>query len=245
VKNRNSLVLVLVLALMAGTAAGIVWLKANKKLGKPGIRAVPIPGSVVMTIGLPERVPGFTSTNEPEDPVVLGWLPKDTSYAQRLYESADGLYVNANVILMGTDRTSIHKADLCLPGQGWQIIQKETPVIEIQGPQPYRMPVAKWTVSRMVKGQDGKQVEQHALYVFWFVADNEQTVDNDQRLRWLVRDLLRTGVLQRWAYISYFTVCAPGQEDATFDRVRKLIAESVPDFQLPLTTAGVSSIARE
>ena len=40
---------------------------------------------------------------------------------------------NANVILMGTDRTSIHKADLCLPGQGWQIIQKETPVIEIQG----------------------------------------------------------------------------------------------------------------
>ena len=126
-KNRKSLVLVLVLALMAGTAAGIVWLKANKRLGKPGIRAVPIPGSVVMTIGLPERVPGFTSTNLPEDPVVLGWLPKDTSYAQRLYESADGLYVNANVILMGTDRTSIHKADLCLPGQGWQIIQKEAP----------------------------------------------------------------------------------------------------------------------
>ena len=107
------------------------------------------------------------------------------------------------------------------------------------------MPVAKWTVSRMVKGQDGKQVEQHGLYVFWFVADNEQTVDNDQRLRWLVRDLLRTGVLQRWAYISYFTVCAPGQEDATFDRVRNLIAESVPDFQSPPATAGASSIARE
>jgi hypothetical protein len=97
----------------------------------------------------------------------------------------------------------------------------------------------------MVRTQDGKQVEQHALYVFWFVADNEQTTDNDQRLWWLVRDLLRKGVLQRWAYISYFTVCAPGREDATFDRVRRLIAASVPEFQLPQRTAGESSIARQ
>ena len=42
-----------------------------------------------------------------------------------------------------------------------------------------------------------------------------------------------TGVLQRWAYISYFTVCAPGEEDATFERMEKLIAASVPEYQLP------------
>jgi hypothetical protein len=244
-KNQKWLVLVIVLGLIACTAGAITWLKANKRLGKPGIRAVPIPGSVVMNIALPERVLDFTSTNLPQDAIVLGWLPKDTSYAQRLYTGSDGIRVDANVILMGADRTSIHKADLCLPGQGWQIIDKAAPEIAIEGPQPYRMPVAKWTVSRLVRTQDGRQVEQHALYVFWFVADNEQTVDNDQRLWWLVRDLMRTGVLQRWAYISYFTGCAPGQEDAAFDRVSKLIAGSVPDFQLPPRTAGGSSIARQ
>ena len=42
-----------------------------------------------------------------------------------------------------------------------------------------------------------------------------------------------TGVLQRWAYVSYFSVCEPGQEDATFARMEKLIAASVPAFQLP------------
>ena len=50
---------------------------------------------------------------------------------------------------------------------------------------------------------------------------------------WLTRDLLTRGVLQRWAYISYFAVCVPGQEDATFDRMKSLIAASVPEFQLP------------
>jgi hypothetical protein len=50
---------------------------------------------------------------------------------------------------------------------------------------------------------------------------------------WLARDLLRTGVLQRWAYVSYFSFCAPGQEDAAFERMSKLIAASVPEYQLP------------
>ncbi|MGD0615022.1 MAG: exosortase-associated EpsI family protein, partial [Verrucomicrobiota bacterium] len=169
-KNQKWFVLVIVLGLIAGAASAITWLKSNKRLGKPGIRAVPIPGSMLMNIALPERVLDFASTNLPEDQGVVGYLPKDTSYAQRAYTAPDGFYVNANVVLMGADRTSIHKADLCLPGQGWQIIEKAAPEIAIEGPQPYRMPVAKWTVSQMVRTQDGKQVEQHALYVFWFVA---------------------------------------------------------------------------
>lgn len=244
-KSQKVVVLVIVLGLIAGASGAITWLKSNKRLGKPGIRAVAIPGSVKMNISLPERVLDFTSTNLPEDPVVVDYLPKDTSFAQRLYTGSDGLRVDANVVLMGTDRTSIHKPDLCLPGQGWQIVSKETPRITIDGPQPYQMPVAKWTVSRIVRAEDGRQAEQHGLYVYWLVADNEQTADNDQRVWWLVRDLLRTGVLQRWAYISYFTGCGPGQENAAYDRVRSLIAASVPDFQPPPRTVAQPSIASQ
>ena len=69
------------------------------------------------------------------------------------------------------------------------------------------------------------------LYVFWFVARNEETDSHWQRIWWLTRDLLTTGVLQRWAYVSYFTICLPGQEDAAFERMKKLIAASVPEFQ--------------
>jgi hypothetical protein len=71
------------------------------------------------------------------------------------------------------------------------------------------------------------------VYVFWFVADgDEYTARHWQRMWWMARDLLRTGVLQRWAMISYFTVCTPGQEEAAFDRLKKFIAASAPEFQL-------------
>ena len=230
-KHQKWLVFVVALGLMAGTAGALTWLRANQKLGKPGIKAMAIPGSVMMKIELPERVLDFTSTNMPEPEVVVGYLPKDTSYAGRLYTAPDGLQINSTIILMGADRTSIHKPDYCLPGQGWSINEKTVVNIPVAGPQNYQLPVAKWIVGNVYQTPDGQKHEVSGLYVFWFVADGEQTADNYQRMWWLGRDLLRTGVLQRWAYVSFFSVCAPGQEDATFERMKKLIAVTVPEFQ--------------
>src|SRR5450759_865383 len=163
--------------------------------------------------------------------VVAGDLPKDTSYAGRLYTATNGLQINSTIILMGADRTSIHKPDYCLPGQGWSINEKTVVNIPVAGPQNYQLPVAKWIIGNVYQTPDGQKHEVSGLYVFWFVADGEQTADNYQRMWWLGRDLLRTGVLQRWAYVSFFSVCAPGQEDATFERMKKLIAVTVPEFQ--------------
>jgi len=78
----------------------------------------------MMKIDLPERVPDFTSTNVPESEVELGYFPKDTSYARRFYQAPDGFGVSTTVILMGADRTSIHRPEYCLLGQGWSIDKK-------------------------------------------------------------------------------------------------------------------------
>ena len=43
-----------------------------------------------MSFDLPERVLDFTSKKEAEDQTVLDVLPKDTSYAQRLYRRRTG-----------------------------------------------------------------------------------------------------------------------------------------------------------
>jgi hypothetical protein len=231
-KIQKWLLLVVALALMAGTAGALTWLRANQKLGRPGIKAVPIPGSVMVDIHLPEQVLDFSSTNMPEPQVVIDYLPKDTSYAGRLYTATNGLQINNTVILMGADRTSIHKPDYCLPGQGWTIVARAVTNITVAGAHPYQLPVAKWTVSNVFETPDGQKQQISGLYVFWFVADGQQTADNYQRMWWLGRDLLRSGVLQRWAYIAYFAPCLPGQEDAAFAQVQELIAHAVPEFQV-------------
>ncbi len=233
-KHQKWIIFSVALVMIAGTASALKWLRANQRLGRPGITAGAIPGSVMMKINLPEHVLDFTSTNVPEPQVVLGYLPPDTSFAERIYTAPDGFAVQAVIILMGGDRTSIHKPDYCLPGQGWTIREKSVVNIPVAGPQSYQLPVAKWVVGNTFQMPNGQKQPVSGLYVFWLVADGEQTTDNNQRMWWQVRDLLRTGVLQRWAYISYFTICAPGQEDATFERMNKLIAASVPEYQLPL-----------
>jgi hypothetical protein len=91
----------------------------------------------------------------------------------------------------------------------------------------------KWVISKTFATPDGQKQEARGIYMFWFVADNEQTTGNVQLQCYLVKDLLCAGVLQRWAYVSCFAICAPGQEDGAFERMEKLIAASVPEYQLP------------
>lgn len=223
------------LALIGSTAYALVQIKSNRHLGNPGIKAVALPGRLTMQISLPEKVAGFTSSNMPISQVVTDYLPKDTSYAQRLYTAADGMWVNANLILMGADRTSIHRPDYCLPGQGWQITDRQQVKIPIAGTHPYELPVQRWIARTTVAGPDGRQQPVTAIYTFWFVAENDETDDYPTIQKSILYHLLRKGELQRWAYVSYFSVCPPGMEDATFARVKNLIASSVPEFQLPLT----------
>lgn len=234
-KKSQWLILFIVLALMAGTAAALTRLKTHQKLGRPGIVATPVPGSLNMKIDLPGDVLDFTSTNVPEPEVVLGYLPKDTSFVERCYTPPDGLPpISATIILMGADRTSIHRPEYCLLGQGWNIDKRTVIKIPIAGAAPYELPVMKWEISKIVETADGRKQMVHGFYFFWFVADNDQTTSNVQLQCHLVKDLLFTGVLQRWAYISYFS-CAflPGQQDALGEKMQKLIAASVPAFQLP------------
>ena len=232
-KNQKWIALSIALVLIAGSAGALTWLKKHQKLGTPGIKAVARSGTVVMNIDLPAHMLDFTSTNEPEDASVTNTLPPDTSYAQRRYTMPDGFWVNANIILMGADRTSIHNADYCLSGQGFTGKEKSVATIPINGRQPYPLPVARWNVSGVFTEPGGQRAEVHGVYVFWFVADGAETPGHFDFMKQAALHLLRTGVLQRWAYVSYFSVCAPGQEDATFARMEKLISASVPEFQLP------------
>jgi hypothetical protein len=63
---------------------------------------------------------------------------------------------------------------------------------------------------------------------------------------WMARDLVRQGVLQRWAYVAYLTVCQPGQEEMAFNRLKQTITATVPEFQLtagPRTAVGATAAA--
>ena len=65
------------------------------------------------------------------------------------------------------------------------------------------------------------------------------SVSGFQRMWMMGSKLLRTGILQRWAYVSCLSVCKPGDEEPTFERMKQMIAAAAPEFQLypPLPAA--------
>ena len=225
-------ILVLALAIIGGGAVALNRLRTNQKLGLPGVKTTSIAGSRRVNIYLPEQVLDYDSTNVP---IELGSLPPDTSIGQRRYVSRTNPddFLSLNVVLMGTDRTSIHKPQFCLTGQGWQLDGAEYhETIPISRPHPYDLPLTRLLTSGVMTTKSGEQENLRGVYVYWFVADDEIAGRSEQLMWKTATHLLHTGELRRWAYIACLAVCRPGEEDATYERIQKFLAASVPEFQL-------------
>lgn len=232
------IVAVLALALIGGGAGLLQRLKANQRLGVPGVKTAEIPGDKRLRIALPENVPAFVSTNLEPTEVELRTLPSDTSISRRLYRAADGFEAMVNVVLMGSDRTSIHKPEFCLTAQGWVIGQRELTPVSIPRPQPYELVVQRYTARADLKDETGQVNTWSGIYLFWFVAEDKLTASHWARVTWSTQELLRRGVLPRWAYVACFSVCRPGHEEATVARMKQFLAAAVPEFQLVTPPAG-------
>jgi len=230
-----------VLAMMALTAFLIFHIKSQQRLGEPGIKTRPIAGSQRLEVLMPETVPGYTSEILTNAEAVLEVLPRDSSYRSRIYVGDDKTWIQMTTVLMGKDRSSIHSPYICLVGQGWTIDSVHTTVepIRMERPLAYDLPVNKLLATKQVADQQGNLVTLRGIYVYWYVDGSHYTPSSKLWMGWwMPRDLLLHGVLERWAYISVFVPCLPGQEEATYERMKKLIASAVPEFQLVPKSGG-------
>lgn len=241
---KARLLALLALALIGLGATGLRSLRSAVHLGNPGVKLSSIPvldenDKVARTnsVALPVHIPGYEGRLASITRLELDYLPQDTTYARRIYSiPSERFSVQASAVLMGTDRTSIHRPEYCLTGQGWNIVRQTATNIPIQKPTPYSLPVQRYDV--VYQGEiDGRPAVRSGVYVFWFVAEGQLTSSHLDRQWSLIRNLLLHQTLQRWAYISFFADCAPGDENQTFQRIAQIAANSVPEFQL---TTGTS-----
>jgi hypothetical protein len=201
-------VAVVSLLLIGGGWGALLRVKARQHSGIPGVRTAPIPtrdkaGTIVRSQSVP--LPNS----------VPGFLTKQ-----------------GTVILMDADRTSIHQPEFCLTGNGWRILNRSTRRIPFDRFAGGGLEVRRFDSRTKYLGDDGRDHESASVYVFWFVADRQWTASHWTRTWWMTRDLLSENVLQRWAYVSYFAPCVPGNEDATYERLCDLIRSTIPEFQI-------------
>ena len=150
-------------------------------------------------------------------------LPPDTGYSRKLYIplARPQNAVLLSIVLSGRDRSSIHRPELCLTGQGWTIldggVRQFRPGAAADG--PFGATVLR--VEREVATPRGKErVPQ--LVVYWFIAGDGMVATHWQRL---ARDAWNRVVharADRWAYVLMQTDARDG-EAAALDRIQAVM----------------------
>ena len=70
------------------------------------------------------------------------------------------------------------------------------------------------------------------VYLYWFVADGVRASDYVQREFTMLKDIVSSGQIKRWAYVSFFSDCRSGEEDALFERMQELVRAAQPEIEI-------------
>jgi hypothetical protein len=127
-------------------------------------------------------------------------LPSDTGLVRKRYASSDGRVVYVSIVLSGKERGSIHRPQMCLVGQGQEIVRSVTIPVPMNGRKP--LDVMSLELLRRYKTAEGQPREYASYYSYWFVGKGRETSSHIQRMIWMATDRIFHNVSHRWAYIA-------------------------------------------
>jgi EpsI family protein len=157
-------------------------------------------------------------------------LPADTRYSRKNYLSRSGpsKHVFLSIVLSGRDRTSIHRPELCLVGQGWTI--GDSYIHRFSYPGAGEFPARILRVTKRIAQPRGPEAEVRQLVVYYFVGGDVVVADHWQRILHDSWNRVAHGRADRWAYVLFQTEDDEG-DAAAIDRVQGVLNEALPVFQ--------------
>ncbi len=128
-------------------------------------------------------------------------LPEDTVLRKKQYRHSDGRVVSASLVLSGDDRSSIHRPQVCLLGQGNEIVKStvlDIPIARRKSGLGVMLLDLLWTPAQ--QGENAQKFPRY--YAYWFVGKDRETPHHIWRMVWMGYDRIVRNVAHRWAYIS-------------------------------------------
>lgn len=127
-------------------------------------------------------------------------LPLDTEFARRNYESVNGIdQINAQIVLSGGEKRSIHRPEICLPGQGWDIADGST--IQIPLNDGRVLDAMKLNLTRPVQISENDKRTLRTVFIYWFVGADKMTPHHLERIMLSSWDRVFHNTNHRWAYV--------------------------------------------
>lgn len=127
-------------------------------------------------------------------------LPADTVLVRKLYRCASMPALLVSIVISSSEEVSIHRPQLCLTGQGYDIAGELTREIVLKERAPLRVRVINLFHRRQVG--EGRMVEIPVFYAYWFVSQGHETPSSAWRIFYATWDRVVYGRVFRWAYVS-------------------------------------------
>ncbi len=160
-------------------------------------------------------------------------LPPDTGFSRKTYVAvADPRQqVFLSLVLSGRDRTSIHRPELCLVGQGWTVRDTARMALRRPGAVGGEMPATRLRVDREVATAKGPtRVPQ--VVVYWFVGGDRMVASHGGRMALDAWQRVTQARADRWAYVLMQTDATDG-EAAAMARLQAVIDGALPGILVP------------
>ncbi|MEO6004733.1 MAG: exosortase C-terminal domain/associated protein EpsI [Opitutus sp.] len=218
-------ILAATMLMIAGEMVFLAHLSSGRERGRAGVR-------LDATGDNPAELPAFLGTEwigrtAEVTAVERATLPADTGFSRRTYLSVQDKShsVFLSIVLSGRDRTSIHRPELCLVGQGWTIVGAASHAFALSS--GTHLPV---TVLQTRLQDRGTAREVRALVAYWFVSSDAIVATHWQRFLHDAWNRLRHGRADRWAYVL-LQADAPDGEVAALERMQAVLNGTVSGFQ--------------
>lgn len=198
---------------------------------------------------LPEKVGNFIGKDGEISEAERTLLPSDTEFARKVYKNPENVELMASIVLSGGEKRSIHRPEICLPGQGWTI--SSGGVIPVKLDNGNTIEIMKLDLVREVEIAPGKKSTLRSYYLYWFVGKDRSTPSHMDRIFTTSWDRVFGRVNHRWAYVIVTSLITDNirvgglNADETLSMLKKFIAEATPKFQisemnLPISDAKMS-----
>ena len=149
---------------------------------------------------------GYESEEEEVAEAERTVLPPDTQFAKRRYTNAEGHWFRVSAVIGGRSKSSIHRPELCLPAQGFQMTDPRTVTV---GP-------VEWHLITLMRG-DAPPTQ--VAYTFF----NQAGFRTSSHLKRIFRDVWDRSILgriDRWVMTEVTT--SSGDEQTLVEFLRNL-----------------------
>ncbi len=189
---------------------------------------------------LPLQVGNYQGISQDMTAIERNILDPGVELVRNQYLSSDHRMVVATVIQSGLGKRTLHRPEVCLPGQGWSITDRSPVPIKLADGRTIEATLLR--MFRDFEPAPGQRRRMRALNVYWYIgSDGTTSADYYDHIRISYLDGVLKNLTHRWAMASFFVplpdseigAMDPMLEVAALEELREFSGRISADFMKP------------